>query len=211
MVVDFVVGQVLSGDQGSGADVAAADRLDEPTAYYLLHRNDFGLEEAPAGAVILYAISCGISDKELADTWSLISFTKGKAAEEADDEEADADAETDPDTNDDSGSKVKLKTWAQRKGRSLGYEAPGGKPIPWLGPSLGEAIDEAAARGDARVLIAPIGFLSDHVEILYDLDIEARALAQGRGLSLSRTESLNADDALVAALAAVALPLLEAA
>jgi len=136
MVVDFVVGRVLSGDgtDPSGADETDAmgrDRLDEPTAYYLLHRHDFGLEEAPAGACILYAVSCGVSDKELADTWDLIGFTRGKSAEESD-EEANADAEADPDAVEESGSKVKLKTWAQRKGRSLGFEAPGGKPVPLI-------------------------------------------------------------------------------
>lgn len=131
IVVDFVVGRVLSGDKEGDADMAAADRLDEVTAYYLLHRHDFGMDEAPAGACILYAISCGISDKELAGTWDLIGFTKGKGKDD-EDEEADADAEADPDTDDDSGSKVKLKTWAQRKGKSLGYEAPGGKPIPLI-------------------------------------------------------------------------------
>ena len=99
-----------------------AERLDEPTAYYLLHRNDFQMDDAPAGACILYAISCGVSDRELADTWDLISFTKGKLADESDDEEADADAEADADIEEDSGSKVKLKTWAQRKSRLLGYE-----------------------------------------------------------------------------------------
>ncbi len=132
MVVDFVVGRVLAGEREDGADLAAADRLDEPTAYYLLHRHDFGMDEAPAGACILYAISCGISDKELASTWDLISFTKGKASDETEEEEADADAEADPDTEEDSGSKVKLKTWVQRKGRSLGYEAPHGKPVPLI-------------------------------------------------------------------------------
>jgi hypothetical protein len=90
------------------------------------------LDEAPAGACILYAISCGVSDKELSDTWDLIGFTKGKSADEGEEKEADADAEADPDTEEDSGSKVKLKTWAQRKGRSLGYEGPGGKPIPLI-------------------------------------------------------------------------------
>jgi putative DNA methylase len=137
MVVDFVVGRVLSGNGfvigSEDADAGGRDRLDEPTAYYLLHRHDFGMDEAPAGACILYAISCGVSDKELADTWDIISFTKGKAAEEEENEvEADADAEADPDADVDSGSKVKLKTWAQRKSRSLGFEAPGGKPVPLI-------------------------------------------------------------------------------
>ncbi|MBU4372117.1 MAG: hypothetical protein KKD68_09550, partial [Proteobacteria bacterium] len=136
MVVDFVVGRVLSGDgtEPSGADETDAmgrDRLDEPTAYYLLHRHDFGMEEAPAGACILYAVSCGVSDKELAATWDLIVFTKGKPAEESD-EEASADEAADPDAVEESGSKVRLKTWAQRKGRSLGFEAPGGKPVPLI-------------------------------------------------------------------------------
>ncbi len=131
IVVDFVVGRVLSGDGDKNIEETAADKLDEPTAYYLLHRHDFGLDEAPAGACILYAISCGISDRELAGTWDLIGFTKGKPEEEVE-EEADVDAETDPDAEEDSGGKVKLKTWAQRKSRSMGYEAPGGKPIPLI-------------------------------------------------------------------------------
>lgn len=132
IVVDFVVGRVLSGDKEGDADSAAADRLDEPTAYYLLHRHDFGMDEAPAGACILYAVSCGLSDRELVQTWDLIGFTKGKAKDEDDDMEADADAESDDEAEDNSGSKVKLRTWAQRKGKSLGYEAPGGKPIPLI-------------------------------------------------------------------------------
>lgn len=132
IVVDFVVGRVLSGQQAEGEATAdsAMDRLDEPTAYYLLHRNDFGMDEAPAGACILYAVSCGLSDRELAGTWDLIAFTKGKTAETDDEEEADPDAEAEADN--DSGSKVKLKTWAQRRGKSLGYDAPGGKTIPLI-------------------------------------------------------------------------------
>jgi adenine-specific DNA methylase len=132
MVVDFVVGRVLAGENEDGADLALAERLDEPTAYYLLHRNDFQMEDAPVGACILYAISCGLSDGELANSWDLISFTKGKTDDEGDDEQADVDAEADVDIEEDSGSKVKLKTWAQRKSRSLGYEAPGGKPVPLI-------------------------------------------------------------------------------
>ena len=61
-VVDFVVGRVLSRDNADGAS-AAAESLDELTAYYLLHRHDFGLEPAPIGQVILYGQSCGLSDR----------------------------------------------------------------------------------------------------------------------------------------------------
>jgi len=131
MVVDFVVGRVLTGD-GDGADLAAADRMDAPTAYYLLHRHDFGLEEAPSGACILYATACGLSDSELESTWDILVRTGGRSGNQDEDEEADPHAEADPDSASDSGSKVKLKTWAQRKHKSMGYEAPGGQPVPLI-------------------------------------------------------------------------------
>jgi len=131
MVVDFVVGQVLTGEK-EGSDLAAADRMDAPTAYYLLHRHDFGIDEAPAGACILYATACGLSDRDLESAWDLVSH-KGSAAKIIDEDEAsDPDAETEPDGNGDSGSKIKLKTWAQRKRRTMGYEAPSGRPIPLI-------------------------------------------------------------------------------
>jgi protoporphyrin/coproporphyrin ferrochelatase len=84
---------------------------------------------------------------------------------------------------------------------------PGGRPMEWLGPTLDEAIASAVARGETRIVVAPIGFLADHVEILYDLDIEAMAAAKAKGIALTRTRSLNASDPLVAALVAVASPL----
>ena len=131
IVVDFVVGQVLSGGD-QDADFAAADSMDAPTAYYLLHRHDFGVEEAPAGTCILYAVSCGLSDRDLETTWNLISRTGSKVSSNDDDDEEEADPDSDVDTSSDSGSKVKLKTWAQRKNRTMGYEAPSGRPIPLI-------------------------------------------------------------------------------
>jgi len=74
----------------------------------------------------------------------------------------------------------------------------------WLGPDLPASLDAARAEGMTHVLVAPIGFLADHVEVLYDLDIEAQALAKERGLTLGRTESLNASGGLLDALEAVA-------
>lgn len=130
IVVDFVVGRVLSGDKNE-EEGTEADRLDEVTAYYLLHRHDFGMDDAPAGACILYAVSCGLSDRELAGTWDLLSFTKGKSVDD-ETEESDADDASDNEEDSDSGNKVKLKTWAQRKGKYLGLEAPGGHPIPLI-------------------------------------------------------------------------------
>ena len=131
MVVDFVVGQVLTGEKG-GADMAAADRMDAPTAYYLLHRHDFGLEEASAGACILYSTACGLSDRDLESAWDLVSHkgTSGKRQEE--DEDPDPDAESESEDNSGTGSKIKLKTWAQRKRRAMGFEAPSGRPIPLI-------------------------------------------------------------------------------
>ena len=85
----------------------------------------------------------------------------------------------------------------QSQGMSQG---PGGRPMPWLGPTLDDALREAAADGETHVIVAPVGFLADHVEILYDLDIEARARAEALGLGFSRTESLNDDNAFVAVL-----------
>jgi ferrochelatase len=88
----------------------------------------------------------------------------------------------------------------QSQGMSKG---PGGRPIAWLGPDLKQALEALASRGRRHVVFAPIGFLADHVEILYDLDIEARAWAEELGILSHRTASLNATEPLVAALAAV--------
>jgi putative DNA methylase len=68
IVVDFVVGRVLS----SNGDAEGISGLDDVTTYYLLHRHDFGMGEAPAGAAILYAISCNLSDQELADRRNIL-------------------------------------------------------------------------------------------------------------------------------------------
>jgi len=113
-----------------------ADRLDDVTAYYLLHRHDFGLAHVPAGGCILYAVSCGLSDSELADAWDILSRTGGREEDDAEtggrgDAEI-ADEGEDTEEEEGSGSKVKLKTWAQRNRKSMGYEAPGGRPVPLI-------------------------------------------------------------------------------
>jgi ferrochelatase len=79
----------------------------------------------------------------------------------------------------------------------------------WLGPDLPTSFDAARVSGKKHVLLAPIGFLADHVEILYDLDLEAQSFAKERGLTLARTQSLNASDGMIDALERVARPLLE--
>jgi ferrochelatase len=103
------------------------------------------------------------------------------------------------------GRDVRRTIAFQSQGMSAG---PGGRPVEWLGPDLKATFDDAAARSDRALVVAPIGFLAEHVEILYDLDIEAAAMARERGLSYARAASLNADDDLVEVLADVARPLL---
>lgn len=71
---------------------------------------------------------------------------------------------------------------------------------PWLGPDLLEAIDHSGARD---VLVCPIGFVADHLEILYDLDIEAQDFARDRGIRIRRTRSFNAEPRFIDVLAAV--------
>lgn len=71
---------------------------------------------------------------------------------------------------------------------------------PWLGPDLLEAVGRSGAR---NVLICPIGFVADHLEVLYDLDVEAQAFARTKGISIRRTASFNARPDFIAAMAAV--------
>lgn len=71
---------------------------------------------------------------------------------------------------------------------------------PWLGPDLLEAIERSGTRD---VLVCPIGFVADHLEILYDLDVEAQAFARENGLRIKRTKSFNARPEFVDALAHV--------
>ena len=129
LVLDFVVGRVLSRN-GSTQDVSG---LDDVTTYYLLHRHDFGMKDAPIGACILYAVSCGLSDTALADQFNILARTGGKSSPDDDDEDADEIAEDiETEVEEGSGSKVKLKPWQHRKHKGMGYEAPAGRPIPLI-------------------------------------------------------------------------------
>ena len=132
LVVDYIVGQVLSGDQARGQQASATDRLDEVTAYYLLHRHDFAFGEAPSGACILYAVSCGLSDSDLVTTWDLIHTARPESPVGGEDDPAEDEDEEPTGDEEPSGGKMKLKTWRQRKSKSLGYDAPTGKPVPLI-------------------------------------------------------------------------------
>ena len=69
----------------------------------------------------------------------------------------------------------------------LAYQSRSGPPsVPWLGPDIGEQLTELAARGVPAAVVIPVGFVSDHVEVLFDLDIEAAQLARDLGLPMAR-------------------------
>jgi protoporphyrin/coproporphyrin ferrochelatase len=83
---------------------------------------------------------------------------------------------------------------------SVAWQSAGRTPEPWLGPDVRDAITELAADGWAGVVVCPIGFVADHLEVLYDLDVEARGVADHSGLRFGRTESLNDDPRFLSAL-----------
>jgi len=124
IVVDFVVGRVLTKES---AEAAAGDHaLDDITTYYLLHRHDFGLKKAPAGACILYMVSCGLSERDLIDQYDLLA----KGGKQSVDEET-ADNGAAPGASKGS-SEFKLKKWSARRRRSLGEDDAGGRPPPLI-------------------------------------------------------------------------------
>ena len=87
-------------------------------------------------------------------------------------------------------------------GWALAWQSAGRTPEPWCGPDVRDAIRDLAATGRAEgVLVCPQGFVSDHLEVLYDLDIDARRVATESGLVFARTASINDDPAVMAALA----------
>jgi ferrochelatase len=86
----------------------------------------------------------------------------------------------------------------------LAYQSEGADGGQWLGPSLRAVLEQRAARGARRVVVAPIGFLADHVETLYDLDVEASAWAKELGLEWVRVPALNLHPELILALADLA-------
>ncbi len=89
---------------------------------------------------------------------------------------------------------------------SMAYQSAGRTAGPWLGPPLEDVIEDLGRKGEKAILVVPFGFVSDHLEILYDVDIEARERAEKAGVRLERAASLNADPKFVAAMAAAVRP-----
>ena len=84
------------------------------------------------------------------------------------------------------------------------WQSAGHEPGEWMRPDFADLMAEIAASGGRSVLVVPVQFLADHLEILYDVDVGAREQAERHGLAFRRIESLNADPGLIEALATVA-------
>jgi ferrochelatase len=83
----------------------------------------------------------------------------------------------------------------------VAWQSAGRTPEPWLGPDILEVIDRVADDGAEGIAVSAVGFVADHLEVLYDLDIEAARHAAGRGLAFARTSCVNDDSAVIGALA----------
>jgi ferrochelatase len=82
----------------------------------------------------------------------------------------------------------------------LAYQSAGRTPEPWIGPDLGELIERRASAGIRRFLVVPVGFVCDHTEVLFDIDVQAARVAAAAGASIRRTESLNVSPTFIAVL-----------
>ena len=86
----------------------------------------------------------------------------------------------------------------------VGWQSAGRTDVPWLGPDILEILPRLADAGARAVVVCPCGFVADHLEVLYDIDVEARQAANRLGIGLVRTRSPNTDPAFLDTLASVA-------
>lgn len=94
-------------------------------------------------------------------------------------------------------NEVGLKDWW------VAFQSQGMTDEPWLGPTVESQIDFLATAGYRQVLLAPIGFVSDHLEILYDIDVVVRGYGSAKGVTVSRSASLNDSPLFIQALASI--------
>ncbi|MGH9178781.1 MAG: ferrochelatase [Acidimicrobiales bacterium] len=85
----------------------------------------------------------------------------------------------------------------------VAWQSAGRTADPWIGPDILEVLPQLPGEGVEGVVVCPAGFVSDHLEVLYDVDIEARQVAAGMGLALERTASFDDDPRFVALLASL--------
>jgi ferrochelatase len=93
------------------------------------------------------------------------------------------------------GAGLKESQW------SWSYQSAGRTPESWLGPQIEKYIPELAEKGIKNIISIPVGFVSDHVEILFDIDIKAQKAAQESGVRLERPPALNTDPLYIETLA----------
>jgi protoporphyrin/coproporphyrin ferrochelatase len=93
--------------------------------------------------------------------------------------------------------------WLDLDRFTVAWQSAGRTPEPWLGPPLDEVVAKAPADGHTAVVSCPCGFTADHLEILYDVDVEAREAARQARIRLVRTESMNDDPEFIRAVARV--------
>jgi protoporphyrin/coproporphyrin ferrochelatase len=82
----------------------------------------------------------------------------------------------------------------------IAYQSAGRTPEPWIGPDIAAVIDEESGNGVRKFLVVPVGFVCDHTEILFDIDVQAAQTAREFATSLRRTESLNTSPTFIALL-----------
>ncbi|MBK8050086.1 MAG: ferrochelatase [Anaerolineales bacterium] len=87
---------------------------------------------------------------------------------------------------------------------TFSYQSAAKTGVPWLGPQIEELVPSLAERGEQNLLIAPIGFIADHVEVLYDIDVGVQEIARAHHVRVERPPMLNDSPALVDTLAAIA-------
>jgi len=86
---------------------------------------------------------------------------------------------------------------------SMAYQSKGGGPEEWVGPDVESVLSNLSKEGVQKVLIVPIGFVSDHIEVLYDIDVLYREKAKSLGMKLRRTTSLNFSEKFIEALSTI--------
>ncbi len=91
----------------------------------------------------------------------------------------------------------------------VAFQSAGRTRDAWIGPDLYDEIRRVAAAGTREVVVCPVGFVADHLEVLYDIDIQARAVARDCGVRLERARAMNDDPTFIAALADVATAALD--
>jgi protoporphyrin/coproporphyrin ferrochelatase len=101
------------------------------------------------------------------------------------------------------GTVEAVTAWLGGQPTRFAYQSQGRSSEPWLGPTVESALDALHQAGSRHVLVAPIGFICDHVETLFDIDIELKQRAARMGMQLERMAMLNDSPALVDTLADV--------